>query len=527
MFERILGRFGKVAQAQNQINAQADSDMVKPTKGKAVELKLADKHEPFGAITIEKIKQTLEEENFAELQSLYYYMMRDLKIASTVLARRQPLLGLAYSITSDNAEFVEWVNNAIKLDELINQISFAVYYGISLVDVQYTAAEGKLVPSFQLVSPRYLHAHRDKVLKTTLGHLYIKQGDKKRFISQLDPDKRVFHKHPIDIGEITDFSLAAKLVWYFSLKHMALAHNLQYFDSVATPPLIAKTGDDEDALIDTLFQLKSASVGVFGKDDVIEYLNVTNKADFLAFIEYIDRQIATLVLGNTLSTGEGSKGSYSQSKVHENRQRETLGFDARLITTTLTDYLNRLERLNFSQPKGVSFTFNLKAKKDLKELSEVVKNLSDSGYELDMEDVETQFGFKIIGKKEPSTENNGQPAASANNSLVLPDTLPDKLPCGCVAIKNAATDGTLGRYSNNNTTQAKPHDILDTQQPDTTALEQALLSQIETLLAEANSFDDAYEALLDAYPNFAIDELEAALFKVVANSALLSEAESR
>ena len=527
MFKRIFSQFATVA---NTISQSASSRM-KLIKGRPVELKLADKHEPFGSISIEKIKQTLAEENFAELQSLYYFMLRDLKIASTVLARRQPLLGLKYSISSDNTEFVSWVTNNIKLDELINQISFATYYGVSLIDVQYTVSDGKLLPSFQLVSPRFLHAHRDKVLKTTIEHLYLKQGDTKRFISQLDPAKRIFHKHAVDIGEITDFSLASKLIWYFSLKHLALAHNLQYFDNVATPPLIAKTGNDEDALIDTLYQLKSASVAVFGKDDVIEYLQVSNNADFLAFIEYIDRQIATLVLGNTLSTGEGSKGSYSQSKVHENRQRETLAFDARLIATTVTDYLNRLESLYCNSPQGVSFAFDLTAKKDLKELSEVVKNLSDSGYELDTTDVEAQFGFKIAGKKAaepaaaaaPSVPNTQQSVAN-NNQLTQPNSVAAAQPCSCgVVANNQANDAAPSHTATPQLPQF--HDTLDAKQPDTRVLEQVLLRQVETLLAESNSFDAAYDALLAAYPNFAIDKLEAALFKAVANSALLAQAE--
>lgn len=474
-----------------------------------IQLNLSDKHEPFGSLSVDAIKMALEEEDFAQLQSLFFYMNRDLKIASSVLARKLPLLGLDFTIESDNEAFVRWATENVDVSTLINHLSSSIYYGVAVLDVGLTVTDGKLVPDFELISPRFIHAQVGEKLKTTADHLYIKQGDQKRFISQFDGDKLIFHKHPVDMGVITDFSLASKLVWYFSLKHLAMAHHMQYFDSVATPPLVAKSNGDEDALVDALYQLKSAGVGVFGSDDEVAFLNISSKADFLQFIEYIDRQIATTVLGNTLSTGEGNRGSYSQSQTHENRQKEVLAFDGKLIATTISDYLNRLEALNFAQPKGVSFSFNLKEQRDLKELSEVVKNLSDSGYELDPDDVENQLGFKIIGKKEPP-KNKLAEASTSNNSIKAPS--PETLPCGCI--------------SNNGSGQNKPYDILDTKQPDTRAMEQALLSQIETLLTDANSFDDAYEALLDAYPNFAIDELEANLFKAVANSALLAEAQS-
>ena len=300
----------------------------RPRAGRPLALAPGARHEPFGELTIDKVKKTLEEEDFAELQSLYHYMRRDLKIASTVATRRQPLLALDYQITGANQAFLDWVRDAVPLAALIHQLSFAIYYGVALVEVSYTPAAGRWRPGFRLISPRYLHAQRGQTLKRTIEHLYIRQDGKKRFVHRMDPDQRVFHKHAIDIGELTDFSLASHLVWYFSLKHLTLAHNMQYFDNVATPPLLAKTDQtEEDALIDTLYDLKSATVGVVGKDDVVEFLNVGGKADFLSFIEYLDRQIATLVLGNTLATGEGSRGSYSQSKVHENRQRETRDFE--------------------------------------------------------------------------------------------------------------------------------------------------------------------------------------------------------
>lgn len=506
-------------------------------KDKTIILNLNDKHEPFGSISIERIKQVLAEEDFTELQSLFFYMMRDLKIAGAVMARREPLLALDYSLDTENQAYKEWLEgDDVDLGELITQLSFAIYYGVSLSDVSYQVKEGLLAPTFNLVSPRFLHAHKDKTLKKTIDHLYIKQGETKRFINKFDPAKLIFHKHAVDIGEITDFSLASKLVWYFSLKHIALAHNLQYFDAVATPPLIAKSDGDEEELIENLFQLKSASVGSFGKEDIIEYLNVSNKADFLKFIEYIDSQIATLILGNTLSTGDGKTGSYSQSKTHEKRQTEKLGFDAKKIAKSLTAYLNHLEKLNFANAKGIKFSFDLKEDDDLEKLSQVVKNLSDAGFELDHEDVSEKTGFKIIGKssnqrvldEKSAPEPNNKADASKENNRIQPS---HGNGCACCG----------GKENNKTQSDSKPKkelpvdlsspmssmvlDELDSVKIDTAELEEELLNQVTQLLEQADNYDDAFNALLDAYPTFDIDALEAAMFKAVANSALLADAE--
>ena len=514
MFERILNRMTPR----------------RAPRPRPILLRPAGRHEPYGEITIERIKQTLEEEDFAGLQGLYHFMRRDLKIASTVAARRQPLTALHYTVSSQNTALLDWLTRAVPLPSLIQALSFAVYYGVSLVEVNYDIVDGKMRPDFRLISPRYLHAERPKALKTTLDHLYIKQAAQKRFLHGIDPNRIVFHKHAIDIGELTDFSLAAHLVWYFALKHLTLAHNMQFFDHVATPPLVAKTDQSEDDLIDTLYDLKSSAVGVVGRDDVIECLNISSQADFLSFIEYLDRQITTLVLGATLATGEGQRGSYSQSRVHENRQQETLRFDAALIAATITRYLNRLERLNFASPKGVTFAFDLKAKRDLKALSEVVKNLSDSGFELDIKDIEAQFGFKVLGRQKPQAPP--RPARHDNhpNHPALAGTPPMEgndhpAPSGTAA-KGNYQPSAVGRAAPET---SAPQDTLDAEDPLAgpagQAQEAALLAEIERVLAEADSYETAHAALLAAYPEFAIDRLEAALFQAIGNSLLLAEAE--
>ena len=512
-------------------NSTEKTDTSKAPKGKAIALQLEDKHEPFGTLNIATIKSILADEDFDQLQSLYFYMMRDLKIASVVAARKQPLLGLDYKVDTNNNAFAQWLEANVDMGELINHCASAIYYGVSLSDVSYKVNAHKLQPTFSLISPRYLYAHKDKQLKKTIEHLYVKQGDKKLFINKLDPDRYVFHKHAIDIGEITDFSVASKLVWYFSLKHIVLAHNLQYFDNVATPPLIAKTSGDEDELINTLYDLKSASVGVVNTDDIIEYLNISSKADFLAFIEYLDRQIATFVLGNTLSTGEGKNGSKAQSQTHENRQTEVLHFDARLIAKTLSDYLTRLEALNFGTPQGVKFSFDLKEKKDLTALSEVVKNLTDSGFELDIADIEEKFGFKVVGKKEPDNSPQNTVPDKENNhvglALARENQSQHSGPCDCGAVNRP-----LSREHHANTDGLKPNlqlpkseDFLDAQNPDTKTIEHNLVNAVETVLKQANSYDEAYQALLSLYQDMPLDALENALFNAIANSQLLANAE--
>ena len=507
-----MGKFRDLFKTSNNAQEEDGKKPLSKAKGKAVVLEFKDKHEPFGSLDVTKIKQTLEEEDFAQMQSLFFYMMRDLEISSSIQTRKEALLGLEYQITSDNQAFVDWANK-LDFSDLITQASSAIYYGVSLSNVAYEVIDGKWVPTFNLVSPRFLNAKKGDKLKTTIEHLYIKQNGKKHFLNKLEQDRAVFHKHPIDIGEITDFSLASKLVWYFSLKHIALAHNLQYFDAVATPPLIAKTGGDAAEVVDTLYDIKSASVGVFGQDDIVEYLNVSSKADFLKFIEYVDSKITKTILGNTLSTGDGKTGSYSQSKVHENRLTEKLKFDAKLINKTISNYLSRLEALNFANAKGVKFTFTIKDKADIKELSETIKNLADGGYDVDEQEMSERFGFTITAKEA------AKPTPTNQNNQLLGNS--EQLPCGC----GSCNSGVATAHNNEQVNKPKAVDYLDEQTNDTKAIEKALLNSIETALKDASNYEEAFDALLEQYQDMNIDHLEAQLLKAVSNAQILAATE--
>lgn len=478
----------------------------KKTSSKPIQLEIKDKHEPFGTLSIAKIKRILADEEFSELQSLYFYMLRDLEISSAEQTRREQLLSVDYTLTSDNKAFIAYAEN-LQLDNLITHLSSSIYFGIALIDAPLEFKNNLYIPNFNLISPRYIHAKVGEKLKSTKEHLYIKQGFDKKYISSLDFNCALFHKHPISIGTITDFILANKIVWYFSLKHLVIAHNLQYFDAVATPPLIAKSEGDVETLVDTLFTLKSAGVGGFSKDDVIEYLKAPPKADFLSFIKYIDNKISKAILGNTLSTDQSQTGSYAQSIIHQNRQHEKLAFDARLIQKTITQYLNRLEILNFSTPRGIDFKFEVKQQQDIKELTEAAKNLTDAGFELDQDDLQEKSGFKIIGKR--TKQSN---AISLHSSL--PEVNSDN-DCPCCNNINSET----------NNTKTLPADYLDEQNVKTKEIEKELITQVEKVLNKASNFDEALNNLLELYPTMSLDKLEKTLEQNIVNSKILAQAE--
>ena len=331
-------------------------------------------------ITIEDVKEAIALNDFEKLMNLYYlFYTRDLKIAEGVDKRRDGILALNYKIENSNP-FIEKFLKDFNIKRLIKQLSDAIYYGFSVVDVAYYVKDNILYPKPKKISPLALKYDELKeefyfIEKNTSKEIYLKEIE----------DKIIFYNHT-GSEKIHNENLAYKIIFYAILKHTAITLNMQYFDSLAIPPLIVKGGgDDEEKVRELLGQianLKSNSFGIFPDNITIDSLKVSNQADFLGLINYFDNLIAHYLTGQGTAADGSKAGSYALSKTTNERLKEKIKADAELIEEEVTKFLNKLIKINTNY-KEVKFEFIFENEVNKKELSQIIKTLNDSGYEVD------------------------------------------------------------------------------------------------------------------------------------------------
>jgi phage gp29-like protein len=124
------------------------------------------------------------------------------------------------------------------------------------------------------------------------------------------------------IGEEGDLGLLNKAAPYWIYKKQALSSWSEYQQILGIPPRIGKTDirdtQRRDNMVSMLRDMGHASYGVFDKDDMFEFVSPTGGSNaesvFDVMIQYLNKELSKLFVGQTMTTEDGS--SRSQSETH-------------------------------------------------------------------------------------------------------------------------------------------------------------------------------------------------------------------
>jgi len=156
-------------------------------------------------------------------------------------------------------------------------------------------------------------------------------------------------------------------------------------------------------------QIRNGAYGAIPENFAIEYAEAAKGADnaqsYNNFMRWCDDQMSKCVNGQTLTTEASSTtgtGTYAQGKVHEDTQAGRDLYRARGLEATLNATVVKwLVDFNFANVDGYpSFKFDLEETEDLVRESQVVKNLTDAGYDFDPQELSEKFSYTIT-KKQP------------------------------------------------------------------------------------------------------------------------------
>lgn len=275
------------------------------------------------------------------------------------------------------------------------------------------------------------------------------------------------------------------LIWIFAAKHYVLSNYMGFTKLLGIPPIVV-TADSSDAtdiyaIADMVEQLVSASIGVFSKDTLVKLLEGKgSQADFLEFVKYCDTEISLNIVGNTLSGNTSANGgAYAQAKVHQDSFAAITKADTIFTETHVNALLGRCG-------KTKDFKYIIEAEKDLKTRAEVLKILKELGYEVRDDYIEKEFD--LPAKSTPQITANRKEANAKE-----PNTA-DKIDEEAIAA-------------------------------DTRPIEREIAERMEAILANTKSFEQAHAALIAAYPDIELAQLEATLERLIANSYIQGRSE--
>ncbi|MDM1074211.1 DUF935 family protein [Empedobacter brevis] len=304
----------------------------------------------------------------------------------------------------DTTEFEETLKeamNTILLGKTVGELDFAEGY------------------KFNLIDRRHLNTETKQIL-----------------INQSDTDGISYENNDflLNLGLDNDLGLAIKVIAYAIFKRNGGADYAQYCELFGIPQLVGLYDpEDENGRqeMENAFQKRgSAGSVVMSKNGDLKSIGsetAGNNEVHLGFLKWCDEQILIGIIGQTMTTKDGS--SYSQGKVHGDTENDINKADRRYIQRILNEKLLPILEKRGYPVKGGWFSFPDKekalTKKEQLEIAIEIDDRTEAG-------IDEKYWYENFGvpkgnrKAKPETEE--EPTPEDEEDAGSPDEKPSKKP---------------------------------------------------------------------------------------------------
>lgn len=380
--------------------------MVKPSQARDIVQEIATVERdifnpPFSGI-MRLEDQTLLERGGSQGLKIYDDIERDGHVYAVLQKRKMSVCGLDWCVKpiSENendkavAEFVEEKLKGFDFSSALIGLLDAILKGYAVGEVIWQKDEtGISVKEIKMRDQRRFTFDTEgnpRLLTYEDAYKGIELPDRKfivhRFGSKCD--------NPFGLG------LGTRLYWLAFIKKRVTQFWLTYLDKYASPTAIGKYNQshsqaDQKKLLQALASLSTDAGIIIPEGMSLELVSngMSNNDNYERLMKYLDEQISECVLGETLSTNIGNKGSMAASQTHNEVRRELTVADADLLAQTLNKSLIKwIVDLNFNVTEYPKFEFEVEEQEDLTTRAQRDEILYRIGFGLTLEEVMDIYG---------------------------------------------------------------------------------------------------------------------------------------
>ena len=268
----------------------------------------------------------------AHSYELYEDLLQDDRIYATFAQRRSAVVARDWAVEPGGtkrrdkmaADFIRETLEHVRWDTVTDRMLYGVYYGFSVVECMW-ARDGRRV-ALDAVKVR----NRRRFVFDPDFRLLLLTNDQANGESM--PDRKFWHfaAGADNDDEPYGRGLAYWLYWPWWFKRNHVRFWMTFLEKFGIPTGVGKypksAGPRERAvLLDAVRAIHSDSAVTVPEDMVIELLEASRggSANYDSFYLRMDEAITTVVLSQTMTTGDGS--SQAQAKVHMEVRREVCG----------------------------------------------------------------------------------------------------------------------------------------------------------------------------------------------------------
>lgn len=329
---------------------------------------------------------------------------KDPHYAAVLGTRKRAVAGLPVAVeaASDEQRDIELADAVRKLTEapefsdLIDDLLDALGKGFAVVEPIWQAVDGQFWPTS--------YAHRDPRWfmfdKLTGRRLMLR--DETGEGRELPAGRLIVHRPRLKSGLPIRGGLARLVAVSYMCKAFSLKDWMRYAELYGMPLRIGRYGpgakpDDIAVLRRAVSQIAADAAAILPEGMKIEFEQIANSTGgaelFERLAEWLDRQISKAVLGQTMTTDDGS--SLAQANVHNEVRRDILRADAKALSATLNrDLVRVFVDLNYGpQAQYPRVVLQVTEPEDLKALADALTPFIDRGLRVEESAILDKFGI--------------------------------------------------------------------------------------------------------------------------------------
>jgi len=402
---------------------------------------------------------------------------RDDQVISSLGSRKAATLKKELIITCDNEEVTKALRFALSRN-FLNQLLDTPLQGMGVFELNWVEFDsGYWTPT--VIERNY----RDFIIKDyELRYDPVGSG----VGDAIAPHKALYALHNPKHNRPMGTALYDALYWPVKLKGASLEFWHKFLEKYGVPWAVGTTLGDRDEMAKELYNMLSGDAAVIENGDTIETVVTSKVGDFDKLAAYCDTQIAKVILGGNL-TSEVKGGSFAAAETHNDIRTDIAMTDEHIVTQAINDVLEAFKAIN---ALDIDITVALKDKDDPNtQLAERDAKISSMGYTPTQEYIESTYNIKVTPT--PTLKAN---SFRAGNPFVFSKKPQDSIGAGLDAI-------------------------------DTDPVMMSLQKQMLRIIEEAESFEDAFKAIEEAYPGLEFEQLEEMLSSAMLNADILGSAE--
>lgn len=362
---------------------------------------------------------TLASRGGAKGLRIYDELERDGHAYSVLQKRRMAVIARDWTVeaASDNpldqqaAEVVRAQLAAGRFDQLTLALLDATLKGYSVAEVMWVADDTGYI--FKRGIPR----DQRRFVFTTEGELRMLVRENMQTGIELPPRKFIRHTFGAKDDNPYGLGMGTRLFWYCWFKRQVLGNWLIFTDKFAAPTVVGEYPPgtpkaEQDLLLRAAASLSTETAITIPQGLVLKLIEAgrTGGADaYERFLAYCDQMISEIVLGETLTTNQGSSGSRALGEVHNEVRLELVKADADLLSDTINDTLVRwIVELNVpgAKPPTVYRVFP----EDLDKRADRDNKIRKLGYKPTPEYIQRVYGDGWVPDMPPVTASSTRPA---------------------------------------------------------------------------------------------------------------------